>query len=78
MAAYLGLATEALETWLQSLGCTKQSCPSRFVCVWFAPNGIEPFVAPNPDYLPFVPVNQMSRLADIISDIMKNGGLGVP
>jgi hypothetical protein len=74
----MGLETERLDDWLYTLGCRKGGCPSRFTCVWFPPNGLAAFTAPNPDYVHFVPLAIMGRLADVIADIMKNGGVGLP
>ena len=68
---------DKLEEWLWSIGCRKGAGPNEFVCIWYASGKLQPFSAPNPAKFSFVPLTQMSELADIISEIMKAIGSGI-
>ncbi len=63
------ISVAALEAWLLQIGCEKISCPTRFACIWRAPNGWS-FTAPNPDYIYLVPDRERAKLGGIIRDVM--------
>lgn len=75
---YIAVEVEKLEDWLHNIGCQKGVCPNDYVCIWNPPGNLPPFSAPNPNKYQFIPMREMARLADIIREIMKKGGLGVP
>ena len=63
------IGVDSLEAWLIQIGCQKKTCPTRFVCMWEAPNGWN-FTAPNPEYCYLVPESFRARLGEIIKQIM--------
>ena len=77
MATRSVVGTDRLEEWLRDLGCTKGTCPNKFTCIWHPPGALPLFLAPNPDHYPYIPLNEKSRLADFISEIMRALGSGI-
>jgi len=77
MVTNIVVGVDKLEEWLWNIGCKKGPCPNAFICIWYAPGRLGPFSAPNPAKYSFVPLKQMSMLADIIAEIMKALGSGI-